>query len=355
MSKTNPLRIAFIGCGRVSGLYGHCVSKRPRDLKIIGAFDEMPERASAFTAEYGGKVYPSLEALLNDKEVELVVNLTIHTVHAAITKRALLAGKHVHSEKPLATNRVDAREVVALARKKKLLLSCSPFVILGEAQQTLWKAVRDGRIGKVIAVNAEMFWGRPEWKHPNPIAFYSSGSGPMLDVGCYPLSILTSILGPVAEVRGLAKITLPQRVVFSGPHAGKKFRVTTPDTVFGLLTFANGVIGRITATFAPWRSTQAGLEIHGTKGSLFLSDAIEFNSEVRIAVYPHKEWKNIRLLRKPYKGVDWSRGLLDCARAIRKARPSSISGAQTFHILDVCLGILEASDLGRLIKIKSVF
>ena len=355
MSKTNPLRIAFIGCGNISGPYGHCVAKRSRDLRIIGAFDELKERASAFTKKHGGKVYASLDALLNDPEVELVVNLTIHTAHAAVTKRALLAGKHVHSEKPLATNRAQGREVVDLARRKRLLLSCSPFVILGEAQQTLWKAVRDGRVGDVFAVNADMFWGRIESWHPNPVAFYSPGAGPMLDVGCYPLNILTSILGPVGEVRGLAKITMPRRVIQSGPNAGKKFRVTTPDTIFGLLTFANGTIGRLTTTFAPWHSTQAGLEIHGTKGSLSLPTTSDFNSPVRIATYPNREWKDIRLIGKPCKGVDWSRGLLDCAHAIRNRRPPSASGEQAFHILDVCLGILEAARLGRAVKIKSRF
>lgn len=355
MSKNHPLRIAFIGCGNISGPYGECVSKRPRELRIVGAFDDLTERALAFTSKYGGKVYPSMNALLDDPEIELVVNLTIHTAHAAVTRRALLAGKHVHSEKPLATNRTAGREVVELARKKRLLLSCSPFIILGDAQQALWKAIRDDRIGKVIAVNAEMFWGRIERWHPHPVAFYSPGAGPMLDVGCYPLNVLTSILGPVAEVRGLAKITMPNRVIQSGPNAGKKFRVTTPDTVFGLLTFANGAIGRLTTTFAPWRSNQSGLEIHGTKGSLSLANTSGFDAAVRSAVYPDPEWKDVRLSRKPYKGMDWSRGVRDAAQAIRKGRPSRVSGAQAFHILDVCLGILEASRLGRPVRIKSRF
>ncbi|MBI4026293.1 MAG: Gfo/Idh/MocA family oxidoreductase [Verrucomicrobia bacterium] len=355
MSHFKTVRIAVVGCGNISGPYGDCISKRKNGLQIVGAFDEFPEKSKAFTVKYGGQVYPSLDALLDDPAVEMIVNLTIHTAHAAVTKRALLAGKHVHSEKPLATDRRSGREVVELARRKKLILSCSPFISLGAAQQTLWKAVRNGQIGGVFAVNAEMFHGRPEIWHPNPAPFFAPGAGPMLDVGCYPLNVLTTILGPVAEVRGLAKVMMPERKIGSGPKAGEKFRVTTPDTVFGLLTFAGGAICRLTTTFSAWYSVQAGMELHGTKGTLSLPNTCAFDSPVRLALAPKREWRDLPLAAESYQGVDWSRGVWDAAQAIRTGQPSNASGAQAYHILDVCLGILEAGQSGKPMKIKSRF
>jgi predicted dehydrogenase len=321
----------------------------------VGAYDAMTERVQSFIGQFGGKAYPSYEAMLEDPAVEVVVNLTTHTAHAAVTRQALMAGKHVQSEKPLATDRASGREVVELAKKKGLVLSCSPFVILGEAQQTLWKAVRDGMIGQVYAVNAEMFWGRIEAWHPNPVAFYSPGAGPMLDVAVYPLNILTSILGPVREVRAMAEITLKDRVILSGPQAGTKFEVTTPDAVFALLKFASGPMGRVTATFSHWRSNQGGMELHGTLGSLNLSTNVGFESKVTMSIYPDREWKEVPFIREPYKGVDWSRGALETVLAAQEGRPSRVSGAQAYHIVDICLSSLEAAQSGQTVKVNSTF
>ncbi|MBI2191902.1 MAG: Gfo/Idh/MocA family oxidoreductase [Planctomycetes bacterium] len=355
MAEGHPVRLAVVGCGNISGPYGDCISKRPEQLKILGAFDEIPEKASAFCQKFGGRVYPSMDALLADSEVETVVNLTIHTAHAAVTRRALEAGKNVHSEKPLATDRGSGREVVELARRKGLMLTCSPFVILGESQQTLWKAVRDGLVGEVVSVNAEMFWGRVESWHPHPGPFYAPGAGPMLDVGCYPLNVLTSILGPVRQARGLARVTIPDREILSGPQAGQKFQVTTPDIVFGLLEFENGSIGRLSATFSPWFSNQRGLEIHGTRGSLAVENVVGFDTPVKLATYPKREWEALPFAREPYKGVDWSRGVCEAALALRAGRPPRVSGAQALHILDVCLSILESSERGRPVAVESRF
>ncbi|MDP6359369.1 MAG: Gfo/Idh/MocA family oxidoreductase [Planctomycetota bacterium] len=355
MPETAPAGVAIVGCGNISNGYARCIREKPDALEIIGAFDALPEKTEAFCAEFGGDAFSTLEDLLADDRIEIVINLTIHTAHAGVTKQALLADKHVHSEKPLATDRDSGREVVELAREKGLVLSCSPFVILGEAPQTLWKAVRDGLVGDVVAVSAEMFWGRIEAWHPNPVAFYSEGAGPMLDVGVYPLNILTSILGPVCEVRGLAEITMPEREIVSGDLSGEKFKVTTPDVVYGLLTFANGAIGRLTTTFSPWLSQQAGMELHGTKGSLSLASNHGFNAPVKLATYPDREWKEIPHIREPYAGVDWARGVLDTVSAIREGRPSRVSGEQAFHILDICLSILEASAMGSSVKVESTF
>lgn len=355
MSASQPLGVAIVGCGNISKGYGDAIKRYPDKLRIVGAFDTDADRAKEFAEKYETRTYPSYEELLDDSEVELVVDLAIHKAHAAVNKQALEAGKHVHSEKPLATDRASGKETVHLAQEKGLVLSCSPFVSLGEAQQTLWKAVREGQIGDVIAVNAEMFWGRIEAWHPNPVAFYEVGAGPMLDVGVYPLNVLTTILGPVSEVRGMAEITLPDREIRSGPLAGQKYEVTTPDVVYGLLKFECGAIGRLTTTFSPWLSKQAGLELHGTKGSFSMGNVVGFNAPIEVGLYPDREWKDVPLLGEPFAGVDWARGIVDSAGAIREGRRPRASGEQAYHILDVCLSILESSEKAAPVKVESRF
>ena len=135
MGQYKPLQVAIVGCGNISRAFGASLSKRPDQVEVIGAYDLDQDKATSYVSEFGGQIYPSLEALLDDEKVEAVVNLTIHTAHAEVTAAALNAGKHVHVEKPLATNREDGQMVVDLAEAKGLRLSASPFTFLGEGQQ----------------------------------------------------------------------------------------------------------------------------------------------------------------------------------------------------------------------------
>ncbi len=355
MNKSNPVGIGIVGCGMISISYAKSIITHPEYLKIVGAYDIASERAKEFTKQFGGQVFQTMEELLDSPEVELIVNLTIQTAHYQMTQQALEAGKHVYSEKPLAIRREEGSELVRIAKERNLLLGCAPFVILGEAQQTLWKAVRDGMVGEVVEVIADMMHGRIERNyHPNPVPFYGPGAGPLLDVGCYPLSILTSILGPVRTVRGMAEIRIPERTIGIGPNKGKKFTVMTPDHVTGLLKFANGVGGRITASFVVEKTTHTGIEIHGTKGSLWIASPEAFDSEVRFCPIG-EDWQKVPFVSQPYHGIEWSRGPLDMAKAIRNNCPFHCTGEQANHILDLSLGILEAAEKGCEKSIESTF
>src|SRR5262245_40303854 len=156
-------------------------------LELVGATDIVPGAAERFTAEHGGTPYDTLDELLADSKVDVVVNLTGPQAHAAVTRAALEAGKHVHTEKPLALRYEDARGLVELAKARGVRLSSAPATLLGEAQQSIWKLVRDGAIGRVRVAYAEANWGRLERWHPDPASLY--GVGPLVDVGVYPMTI----------------------------------------------------------------------------------------------------------------------------------------------------------------------
>jgi predicted dehydrogenase len=289
-------------------------------------------------------------------EVEAVLNLTIHTAHAEVTRNPLDAGKHVHSEKPLATNRAEAAALLDLAERKGLLLGCSPFVILGEAQQTLWKAVRDGMIGQPLEAMGHSMHGRVERHNPSADAFLGPGAGPTLDVGCYPLNVLTSIFGPVRRVRGAsADILIPDRVFGAGPRQGQTFKVTVPDHATGLLEFATGLPGRLTASFTIDAATLPGIEIYGTEGSLTMAHSYPFDAEVKFRGLDDKDWRPVPHVAPPSAGVDWSRGLVDMFDALRNGTPLHCTGQQALHILDICLTILESAEEGRAKSLTTTF
>jgi predicted dehydrogenase len=356
MQSYEPLRVAIIGCGNISAGYTNSLKKKPEKVTLLGATDVDAERARVFAGTHGVVAYPDLAALLADERVEAVINLTAHHAHAEVTLAALEAGKHVHSEKPLASTLEDGRRCVELAEKQGLRLSCSPFTFLGEAQQTLLRARNAGMIGRVLAAYSEMNWGRIENWHPNPEGFYQPGSGPLLDVGVYALTVLTTVLGPVSRVTGSAAITLPVRTIARGPNAGATFQVTTPDQVVGGLEFEEGALGRLTASFVVRGTKQAsGTELHGETGSLFLSSNHDFNGRVEHFKNETAEWSPLPYVGEPFPGVEWGRAVFELADSLRTGTLQRCTGHQALHVLEVCLGILKSAEEGHPVEITSRF
>ena len=356
MRYEGPVGIAFVGCGNISGPYADQMRAGHADVvKLVGGYDILPERTKAFAEKYGVKGYGSLDELLADGEVEAALNITTHTEHAKVTTALLEGGKHVHSEKPLATTREDGKRIVRLAAEKGLLFGCSPSVILGEAQQTLKRVVGEGLIGEVKEIYGEMNHGRIETWHPDPEAFFSFGAGPLLDVGCYPLSIITQILGSVRWVRAMGGIRMPERTIGSGPKAGQTFPVTNPDHTVVLMGLACGAHARLTATFLNVKSAQSGIELHGLGGSIWFTSAPSFDAKINLARPGEGDWTEIPPDSEAYQGVDFARGLRNLAGAIRDGEPLTCLATRAYHVLDICLSALEASESGRTVKVTSTF
>ena len=187
------MKVGIVGAGNIATPYARTIVAAD-GLELVAVADALEGRAEALVGEFGGVAYASAEALLADDNVDAVVNLTAAVAHAEVTAAALEAGKHVHSEKPLALSYPEAKGLVDLARDRGLRLSASPATLLGEAQQTTWKLVRDGALGTVRVAYAEANWGRIESWHPSPMTIYAVGA--MGDVGVYPIAILTAMFGP---------------------------------------------------------------------------------------------------------------------------------------------------------------
>ncbi|MBI3911948.1 MAG: Gfo/Idh/MocA family oxidoreductase, partial [Armatimonadetes bacterium] len=214
----------------------------------------------------------------------------------------------------------------------------------------------DGRIGRVFAVYTEMNWSRIESWHADPEGFYQPGAGPLLDVGVYPLTLITTLLGPIRRVTGFAGITLPERLIERGPRAGQTFPVRTPDLVVGGLEFASGVLGRITASFVLYGTKQmSGTELHGEHGSLFISSNHDFHASVEHLDEATREWQPVPCVAPPYKGVDWGRAIFELSDVLRRGAPQRVTGRQALHVLEVCLGILQSAQEGHPVEVTSRF
>lgn len=348
-----PLGVAIAGCGNIAGRYAKQM-RTYSGINLRGVVDQDCPRAEAFAAEHECRAYPTLDAALADDAVELVVNLTTHHAHYAVSKQALEAGRHVYSEKPLALTTAEARELVALARERGLRLGGSPATFMGEAQQTAWKVIREGTLGQVRLIYAEVNWNRLETWHPAPASFYAVG--PLFDVGVYPLTLMTTFFGPARRVWAYGKVLHPERVT----KEGTPFQIETPEFVVALVELGSGIVMRLTTNFYVGRhGKQKGIEIHGDRGSLYLGSFQDFDTPVEFAEF-NGAYEPVPYVREPYKDptgghTEWARGVFDLAEALNEGRPHRATGEQAAHVVEILNAITSAMERGAAVEVTSTF
>jgi len=346
MNRKVPCTI--VGCGHIAGIYAKEI-QASRSLQLAGFFDLDPSRAEALAENYGGKVYQSLEAVLADEEVPLIINLTIHHVHAEIIEKCLLAGKHVHTEKPMASTAAEARKLADLAAEKGLQLSSAPSTFLGEAQQKVREILQSNRAGKIRLAYAEINHGRIETWHANPEPFYEVGV--LWDVGIYPVTLLTSLFGPVGSVQASADLVMPERK----KKDGTPFTIGTPDFILAVLRFDCGLTARLSCNFYAKESPQgSSVEFHGDDGTILLGSSFIFNETVQFGAYGEKP-EPVAIEDDPYQGIEFSRGAQRLGQALLDGQAHAIDTYHPVHVVEVLEAIDKSVASGAPVAVDSSF
>jgi predicted dehydrogenase len=349
----DKIKVGIIGCGNIVGQYLTHGRKFPI-LDIVAVADMFVERAQAKAKEFNVPKACTVDELLADESIQLVINLTIPAAHAEIAIKAIQAGKHVLSEKPLGINREEGKAILAAAKKHKRRVGCAPDTFFGAGHQTARKAIDDGLIGRPVAATAYMMCRGHESWHPDPGFFYKPGGGPMLDMGPYYVTDLTQLLGPVTRVVGSAVIAIPERTITSQPKNGQKITVETPDHIAGNLEFASGAVATVITSFAVFGAENASpITIFGTEGTLKVPDPNGFDGEVKLLRRGQKDWETLPFQHRI--GYGRSVGAADMAHAIRSGREHRASGERAFNTLDIMLAFLDNGSTGKPVKIKSKY
>lgn len=274
--------IGIIGCGVISNSY-LTGAARSKLLNVKGVADMRREAAEARAAEHNCQAM-TVEELLADPEIEIVINLTIPLAHAEIDRRIIEAGKHVYSEKPLVASLADARPVLDAAEARGMRVGCAPDTFLGASHQACRRAIDDGVIGRVIGGSVTVATRGMEHWHPDPRFCYKLGGGPHLDIGPYYITQLVNLLGPVASVSAMATKGFETRTITSEALNGTEFEVEVPTTINGSLLFKSGANLAITTSWDVWSTKRPGIEIYGTEGSLQNPDPNFFGGAPEITV-----------------------------------------------------------------------
>ena len=343
--------IGIIGCGNTGKIY--CGARRKfENLEILACADIEMSRAEALAREEQIPRASEVGQLLADPGIALVVNLTFPAAHAEITSKALTAGKHVYSEKPLALRRREARDCIGLARDRGLRIGCAPDTFLGAGLQTCRKLIDEGAIGVPLAGAGFMLNRGPEGWHPNPESFYKRGGGPLFDSGPYYLGALTALLGSVKRVTGSARSSFKQREITSQPQAGKLIDVDVHTHVSAVLDFDSGPIVTLTTSFDVSGTRLPKIEIFGSEGTLAVPDPASFGGPVWLLRRGEKEWREMPL-EFGYEDESPGIGVSEMAAAIAASRAHRANESMAYHVLDVMHSIVDAAETGRHVEIRS--
>ncbi len=332
MKKT---KIGIIGVGDISKIYLKNITDMFREIEVYAICDLIKEKATKAQEMYPHvKIYDTMDEVFADENVDIVLNLTRPYEHYGVSKAALLAGKHVYSEKPLAATLEEGKELVALAEKKQCLLGGAPDTFMGSGIQTCRKLIDHGFIGEPIGAAAFMIChGHENW-HPDPAFYYQHGGGPMMDMGPYYLTALVNMLGRVTSTMSVAKSNFDTRIITSAPHFGEEVHVDVPTHVHGILNFDQGAVATIFTTFDVYSDQQARFEVYGTEGTLIVPDPNNFKGEVRLLKPNNEGYKDLPLCFD-YTENSRGLGLADMAKAIEQHRPFRANCEQTLHVLEI--------------------
>lgn len=335
-------KVGIIGCGNISSIYFTNLKQYP-EVELVACADLDVERAKMRAEEFGLEKAYTVDELLADPEIEIVVNLTIPKAHAFVCKSALQAGKHVYVEKPLAVTREEGQEILSLAREKELRVASAPETFLGGGIQTCRKLIDEGAIGTpVSAVGFMLSRGHEHW-HPDPEFYYEVGGGPMFDMGPYYLTAFVTLLGPIRRVTGSAAVSYPERLITSEKKRGKKVQVEIPTHIAGIIDFENGAVGTLITSFDIMAgSTLPHIEIHGSEGTLLVPDPNHFGGTVKLRRAGSTDWEEIPLTHG-YTDNNRGIGIADLARAIAEGDEHRAHGDMAYHVLEAMHGFHDAS------------
>lgn len=330
----NRVRIALVGCGYVADMYRQCLALHGDGLELAGVFDRDPARLAAFSRTWGDRTFRSLGELLEEPGLTVVVNLTDPENHLPVTRTAIAAGKHVYSEKPLGLTLGEARSLREAADAAGLRLAAAPSNILGEQAQTLWRAVRNGAVGRVRLVYAELDDGMV---HKADYRRWISRSGRRwpaegeFETGCtfehagYVITLLVAMFGPVRRVTAHAALLIPDKECDHPVHPA-------PDFSCGLLEFDGSIVARLTNSIvAPYDHR---LRIIGDGGVLQVDEPWDFAGLVRLKRTATSRFD--RLLERRFTGL---RG-----KVVPAARPVPFRGGRGHPTMDFMRGVREFAD-----------
>ena len=361
-------KVGLIGCGNIAETYLRS-QEYFNNIEFISCAD-IYEEASKKCAKENNINAQTVDELLSNPDVDVVLNLTIPQAHYEVTKKTLLANKHLYSEKPISISFNQGKELVEIAKSKNLYLGNAPDTFLGGGGQLARQKIDDGVIGEILTGNFIFAFPGVQTFHPNPESWFHKGGGPVIDMGPYFFTTLVNLLGPAKNVRARGKTFAEKRKYQIGPKKGQMFNVEILTSVMFDVEFYNEAIIQGFISFDVENHERNHMELYGTKGSMIVPDPNMFGGPVIISKELGSEWKNhsvedrylgktniinstVRSNEAPkqanYRGV----GLAEMIYAIENNLEHRCNGNLALHVLDLIESTIKSAETGKEIFLKT--
>ncbi|WP_176084113.1 Gfo/Idh/MocA family oxidoreductase [Martelella sp. HB161492] len=358
---TRELGVGILGCGNISTTYFR-LAPLFKGLNVLACAD-INRSAAMLRAEEFGVAEQSVDELLDNDEIDVIVNLTIPDAHFAVSQRILEAGKHVYSEKPLVLSLSEGEILGRLAAEKGLSVGCAPDTFLGGAHQLARAHIDSGAIGRITSGTCHVMSPGMEMWHPNPDFFFLPGGGPVLDLGPYYIANLINLIGPVKRVGALTSMAHETRTITSQPRRGAVIPVKTPTNIHALLEFVSGATITLSASWDVWAHRHGPMELYGTEGSLFVPDPNFFGGTVE-ASGRNRDIVSLPAWEHPFGIANQespqgpranyrTAGLADMALALIEGRDARCSLDRALHGVDVMTSILKSGETGAFVTLST--
>ncbi|MBQ9465058.1 MAG: Gfo/Idh/MocA family oxidoreductase [Lachnospiraceae bacterium] len=353
--ERKTMKAAVIGCGMISEVYIPSIQKNFSILDVVACSDLARDRMEQTAAQYGIKAMTQ-EEILADPEIEMVINLTNPVAHYPVTKAALEAGKHVWSEKMIAVDLEQGRELVEIAKKNGVRLGVAPDTFLGASVQTSRYIIDKGLIGKPLSFVAHISRDYAVYGEILP-HLRRKGGGILFDMGGYYLTALASLFGPVREVSAFTAINDPvrkgSRVDMGCKYYDEPYEIEVSNLIAASLKYDCGVIGTLHMNSDCLYRPTTALVVYGTEGILTMGDPNEFGEPVKLTKLKDAEFEYP--LTHDFKTNCRGLGAAEMAWAIRTGRPHRASMEMAFNVFETAHMIERSSAEGKVETLTSTF
>jgi predicted dehydrogenase len=348
-----PLRLGLIGVGDVAERdYLPEWHRLEGEAVITVACGRSPERAQRVAAQYEADRWTTNYLDVVQSDVDAIVNLTPIGLHYPITLAALEAGKHVYTEKPMASSPAQAKALEQLATQRGLVLVCAPSIMLFPQIVKVRQLLASGELGVVRAARAQALTGHPPWEGygSDPSFFFENDAGPLVDMGVYPLHVLTGLLGPASGVAAMASQVMQSFVVTEGPFEGRTIPVEAEDT-WQLIATLGGCLASIEANFSTATSAAADCELRGEHAAVAFS-LFDVSAPVSLLPAGQSEWTEVPVPHERAGGPDHLLGIRELVECITEGRAPIPSARHAIHVLEVIEAARESARTGRTVTIE---
>ena len=347
------LRVAVIGCGSVSNRYLPQL-KSSALIDVVSLCDIKYDRALAQNKQYNvnAATYPNIDAMLAGVPFDMMVTITDMQVHGQLNKKALMAGKHVWSEKPMANTYAEGKALLELAKSKNIRLWGAPAVVDSPQFAFMSKTIQEGKLGRIASAHGQYGHTGPTWS----AFFYEKGGGSMPDLGVYNMATLTGLLGPAKSIMAMTSIVNPERTV----DDKGKIKVEAEDNAHLLLEHDKNIISHVMCGFNyfdPHGHEAKGQSLHSIQiyGDLGNMRLIGYDWETSGVMLDTSWTEPAKLYATESEGYEWQEGARVTGESIVKGTEPRINVEHALHVLEIIEGARKSSATGMKVKLESKF